>query len=125
MTEEFRLTPPDEIQPAILEADLVSVWDKYPRRVKRTKALLEIQKAIERLVAGETGPRMKKSEAVGELVKAVTLFASSPAGNRGEFTPHPTSWFHQSRYLDDPNDWFLETAEERLKSLNQVGVYNP
>jgi hypothetical protein len=125
MTNEFALTPPDARAPDIEEVDLLTVWNCYPKKVKRRKALTEIQHAIERLVAGEIGSKMSKAQAVQELVKAAKLFANSPAGNRGQFTPYPTTWFHQSQYLDNPDEWFHQTEDERIRALNQVGVYHP
>src|SRR6476620_8160014 len=32
-------------------------------------------------------------------------FARSPAGNRGNLTPHPATWFNQGRYDDNPTEW--------------------
>ncbi len=120
---EFELSPSDGNSSH--ESNLIVVWECYPRKVGKRKALLEIERAISRLVSGEIGRKLSETEAVEELVKATSLYARSNAGQRGTFTPHPTTWFHQSRYLDDPDDWFHETPDEHLKALNQVGVYRP
>jgi hypothetical protein len=124
--EDFILTPLDEdLSPHIYESDLLLIWKLYPRKVGRRKALTAIRHAIERLVAGESGTKMKKSKAIAELSKAVSLYSTSNDARRGPFTPHGTTWFNQSRYLDDPNEWFHQTEDERMRALNQVGVYHP
>ena len=123
MNELILFPSPENSAPPKLDSEVLIIYNLYPRRVKRRKALAEIDKALHRLISGEIGRRLSSPEAVEELKKAVTLFAQSPAGNRGIFTPHPTSWFHQSRYLDNPDEWFHQTEDERLRSLNHVGVY--
>lgn len=109
--------------------DLLEIYENYPRRVARRKALLEIERAIQRLEHGESGPKMTYETAVSELLKATCAFSQSPAGNRGHMTPHPTTWFHQSRYLDDPREWQElnkeETAEMKRRGEANVGVWRP
>lgn len=106
--------------------DIAEIYASYPRHVCKRAALLEIERAIRRLEAGESGPKMDYETAVFELLKATCAFAQSPAGNRGTFTPHPTSWYHQSRYLDDPKQWMiLNRDEEQAMRMNReanVGV---
>lgn len=124
MSEEFKLTYFSGSQMPI-ESELLTIYDAYPRKVAKRKALLEIDRALRRITAGEIGDRVSHDKAVEELLKTTVLYARSPAGNRGNFTPHPSTWFHQSRYLDDPNEWYHQTEEERLRALNNVGVYIP
>src|SRR5215831_20928808 len=85
---------------AILEA----IYLEYPRKVGRRRALLEIDRAIRRLQTEEEGGYSFKAAVTG-LLAATKKYAKSPAGNRGGFTPHPSTWFHQSRYLDDVKEW--------------------
>lgn len=106
--------------------DCLEIYNTYPRKVCRRAALLEIERALRRLVDGESGEKMEYEKAVFELLKATSVFARSQAGNKGPFTPHPTSWFHQSRYLDDPKEWGVVperkdeemTEEERAYALS-------
>lgn len=109
--------------------DIAEIYAAYPRKVCRRAALLEIERAIRRLEAGESGPKMKYEVAVFELLKATCAYAASPAGNRGHMTPHPTTWYHQSRYLDDPKEWFQLSREEeqemRMRNGANIGVYRP
>ena len=109
--------------------DVVEIYQAYPRKIARRFALREIERAIRRLEAGENGSKMDYETAAFELLKATCLYARSPAGNRGTLTPHPTTWFRQSRYLDDPNEWQHVTPEESKEIKRQmeanVGVYRP
>jgi hypothetical protein len=88
-----------------LEEELYAM---YPRKVGKRKALAAISRSIIRLkgeVAGLGIPPMTRFDWIKERVRK---FASSPKGNAGEFTPHPATWFNQSRYLDDEREWFRE-----------------
>ena len=49
-------------------------------------------------------PEQLAKGAVAEIMSGRTP-AASPAGQRGEYTPHPSTWFHQDRYFDDPAEW--------------------
>jgi hypothetical protein len=104
--------------------DVCEIYGAYPRKVCRRAALLEIERAIRRLEAGEAGRKMAYSDAVFELLRATVVYAQSPAGNRKQFTPHPSSWYHQSRYLDDPAEWqHLNPTEERdIKNRMEANV---
>src|SRR5882762_10643283 len=85
--------------------DALCIYDAYPRKVGRRKALLEIERAIRRLQNGECGQKLTYEEAAAGLLKATTAFANSPACQHFPYVPHPTTWFHQGRYLDDPGEW--------------------
>jgi hypothetical protein len=39
------------------------------------------------------------------LLRKTETFAHSEAGMRGDFTPHPATWFNRSSYLDDETEW--------------------
>ncbi len=78
------------------------IYEAYPRHVGRAKALPAIDKAIETIA--ERGSWMKK-EAGTWLLHRVQKFADSPAGKRGTFTPHPTTWMNGGRYDDDDAEW--------------------
>src|SRR6266446_6029018 len=71
--------------------DLMSIYDAYPRKIGRRKALLEIERAIRRLQNGECGQKLTYEEAT--------------AGQHFPYVPYPATFFHQSRYLDDETEW--------------------
>lgn len=87
------------------------VFAVYPRKVAKRAAIYEIVKAIGRVQEGEYGnERRSETEAVEFIRERVELFARSPAGNRGRYTPHPATFFNGSRYLDDPKSWSQESG---------------
>ena len=103
------------------ESALIAVYSLYPNKQARRKALLEIERAIKRLQGIEEGP-MSFDEAVKGLMQAVGVFAQSPAGKcnglfDGYYPPHPSTWFHQSRYLDDPGVWFNAAKKESAATV--------
>lgn len=76
------------------------IFDLYPRKVARDKALVEIRKAL-RKVSFE------------ELKEAVSEYARSRAGKDEQFTPHPATWFGEGRWADDRRDWFRPESNGR------------
>jgi len=87
-----------------------AVYAEYPRKVGKRKALDEIGFALDRIVAGKAGPpdgscKGNRAAAFTFLVTVTRAFAKSPAGNRGKFTAHPATWYHQDRFDDDPDEW--------------------
>jgi hypothetical protein len=93
-------------------ADLESIYVEYPRKIGKAAALKAISSALKRLRDGEfKGEQIQIPEALERLKKRVILFAASPAGQRGNFTPHPATWFNRSSYLDDPDEWMQDDAK--------------
>jgi hypothetical protein len=76
------------------------IYAAYPRKVGRRKALAAIGRALKALAK-----RADVADPAAWLLQRVRTFAASPAGQAGEFTPHPTSWFNGGRYDDDPAEW--------------------
>jgi len=105
---------------------LEGIYKSYSRHVGKRVALKAIHKAIARLIRGESGQPMMPNAAVEFLLEKSAQFARSAAGNRGHLTPHPSTWFNQSRYLDDPREWQELTPEEyertKLNSMANIGV---
>ena len=78
------------------------LYELYPKKVGKADALKAITNAIERVRGARA---CGEAEAVAYLAERVRLYAASPAGNEGKFTPHPASWFNGERYLDDDREW--------------------
>lgn len=78
-----------------------SIYAAYPRKVGKTKALKAIGKALDDIARRKPAP----ADPAAWLLERVRAFAASPAGKRGEFTPHPANWFLAARYDDDPREW--------------------
>lgn len=68
-----------------------SIYDAYPLKVGKPSAIRAIKKA------------MLKTDAT-KLLETTKAFASRRNGDVA-FTPHPSTWFNQERYNDDPSTW--------------------
>lgn len=104
------------------------IYEKYPRKVGKRDAIKAITMALKRLPQEMTWEG-KEEDLAYWLLGRVEQFAKTPAGNRGYLTPHPSTWFNQSRYLDDPREW-EELAPREFERLQQkvnanVGVWKP
>ena len=84
------------------------IYAEYPRKEGYGAAIKAIGKAVDRIRKGEGMiPPMEPRDARDYLYRRVQYFARSPSGTRDDKTliPHPATWFNQSRYLDDENNW--------------------
>lgn len=77
------------------------IYRAYPRHLAKIAAKKAIARAVREL-AKEVG----ENQARQQIMEATQAFANSPAGQRGAYTPHPSTWFNQGRYLDDQIEWF-------------------
>jgi len=77
------------------------IYQVYPRKVGKPVALRAIQKQI-----GKFG--------FERLLDLTKRFASAWAGAVDlKFCPHPSTWFNQERFNDDPGSWCPETSKGR------------
>lgn len=98
--------------------DIAEVYAAYPRHKDRGAAFKAIDKALRRLEGGENGRKLMYCDAVLFLLAAVQEFANSPAGQKGEFTPYPATFFNRSAYLDDRAEWGkVPTHDDSLPTL--------
>jgi hypothetical protein len=107
--------------------DLEELLHLYPRRVGKAAGLKAVEKAIARLRAGEEGAALSRIAAIDFLTGKVQSFARSPAGNDGEFTPHPGTWFNGKRYLDDETEWWkkgVSHANSNRATTKGIGNIN-
>jgi hypothetical protein len=77
-------------------SDIEIIYQSYPRHIGKRKALTAIEAALKRI---------DDANSVERLLAIVQEYAASPAGQRGQFTPYPATWFNASSYLDDPAEW--------------------
>jgi hypothetical protein len=84
-----------EVQkPEVLAA---SVYEAYPRKVSRPKAIAAINAASERC----------KIDLASLLEKTKQMAGVWSGASKADlaFCPHPTTWFNQERFNDDPSTW--------------------
>ncbi|MDG5767379.1 hypothetical protein QA596_07880 [Balneolales bacterium ANBcel1] len=73
------------------------IYEAYPRKVGKKAALKKIEAALKELDADT-------------LYEKTRQFASAVDGKNKKFIPHPSTWFGQGRYLDDPSEWQVENS---------------
>lgn len=93
---------------AIADQSIQSIYDAYPRKAgSRQKAWSAIREAIHRVASvqrkpdGHTG-RWPPPDAIQWLLDRTKKYAEERKGEDQKFTPHPTTWFNQERYLNAP-----------------------
>lgn len=90
-------------KPAVIE----TIYQAYPLKVKKQDAIKRIGEAVVAIhKRGESDPSQW-------LYGRVCLFAESLVG-KGDYCPHPTSWFYQGRYDDDEAEWNRADADAPL-----------
>ena len=88
---------------------IAEIYEAYPRHIGKARAIEKIGIALGKIEA--TG--MTVDEAASHLLSKTREFASSLAGQRGVYTPHPSTWFNQERYTDDPAEWDRPDKSDR------------
>lgn len=98
------------------------VYDNYPRHEGRAAAIKTITKKIKSLARqgwvefvdrhGQLTrvPIENEVAAAAFLQESALEFGRSPAGMKGEFVPHPATWFNQERFTDDRQQWYRENS---------------
>lgn len=98
-----------------MTADL-HIYEAYPRKAGKAYALRCIQRASARLQKGEAGEApCSERQALVRLYRATKAYAESRQGRQTDKAriPHPSTFFNQGRYLDDPADWDVVIGEDR------------
>lgn len=84
------------------ESQAAEIYDSYPLKVGKPKAIISIIKAI-------------KKWSFHYVLQRTQLFAST-IGDRREFVPHPATWFNQHRFNDEPSTWERKSGIGDLKA---------
>lgn len=116
--------------------DSIEIWDneiydQYPRKVGKRAALKAIRFARTRLHDGEfrSGNVYEWVDCQQFLLTKTKQYAASPAGNRETLTPHPATFYNQSRYLDAEIEWHRlspsESKDFTRRSEANIGVWTP
>jgi hypothetical protein len=101
------------------ESVLLSIYNAYPRRTGRPAALKRIAEALDRICQGEIdGSPRTQAEAI-EFLRVKTEEARRQMGARIQKNiPHPTTFYHQSRYLRPVNP--DELLPSRLEAAVEI-----
>ena len=98
------------------DSEIEAIYESYPRHVKKPEALKEIKHALNLLKKNK--PELPIEEHAAWMLEQVNRFAKSKAGNNGQYTPYPSNWFSQGRYLDDPDEW--DVKKDRSGNIKRV-----
>ncbi len=90
-----QITPKDNF-----ENQALLIWAEYPRRVGKPDAIKKIVSAL-------------KKESFEKLLSRTKLYADMTSSKDRHFIPHPSTWFNQERYNDDPDEWMDSEAKEK------------
>lgn len=96
-----------------VEADILAIYDAYPRKEGRKVAIESIRKAI------------KGGSLADHLLERTRLYAAATATwneHDRKFIPHPSTWFNQGRYDDDPEVWKRDYSRPDQR---QSGIWTP
>lgn len=69
-----------------------AIYEAYPKKVGKPKAITSILSALEQFD-------------FDLILSRTALYAKSRAGEDPQYTAHPSTWFNQHRFNDDPSTW--------------------
>ncbi len=91
-----------------LKAQAEFIYQQYPRRVAKPRAIPAIKKAI-------------KAIGYASLAVIVSQYRKATEGADLQYIPHPATWFNQERYNDDPKTWTRgENGKDLFSGIRQV-----
>lgn len=82
------------------------IYEEYPRKAARPKAIESIQRAAQG--ACQKAKDAGFSDCMAYLLDRTLAFSRATATwqeSERTFIPHPTTWFNQERFNDDPSTW--------------------
>lgn len=92
------------------------LYKLYPKHEAKRAAITAIEKAMSRLKCELFEEGIEAPDRMEWIKNRVILYAQARQGQDRDFTPHPATWFNQSRYLDDEEGWFKSGKDRRTKS---------
>lgn len=91
-----------------LKAQAEFIYQQYPRRVAKPRAIPAIKQAI-------------KAIGYANLAVIVSQYRKATEGADLQYIPHPATWFNQERYNDDPQTWTRgENGKDLFSGIRQV-----
>ena len=91
-----------------LKAQAEAIYQQYPRRVAKPRAIPAIKKAI-------------RAIGYANLGVIVNQYRRATEGADLQYIPHPATWFTQERYNDDPQTWTRgENGKDLFSGIRQV-----
>lgn len=103
-----------------LEDQAKSLYEAYPRKVARQRALVAIRKALS---LKPYDYLLEKVEAYAKAVERWSLGYRYSGSGGSDIVPHPASWFNGGYYDDDQAEWLGDakgSAPRKEKPKEQV-----
>lgn len=91
-----------------------AIYGIYPKKVGKTAAL----KAIEKVLKSGSITELELQARVRAYAQAVATWEEQDK----TFIPHPSTWFNQGRYEDDPSTWTRKPADDAKKKRGGAPV---
>jgi hypothetical protein len=88
----------------LLKSQEQQIWDAYPKKAGKPKALSSIRKAL--------GKRSFE-----DLLDLTKKYARAVQSMEPAFIPHPQKWFNHERYNDDPSTWIRSTEKKHAPHM--------
>jgi hypothetical protein len=95
---EVRASVSERRRAAIPHDAIERVWQRFPRKVGKLKALALIPGAIRRIM--EEWDHETPDDAIIYLIERIDALAKAHKSGDPKFIPHPATWLNQGRYLD-------------------------
>lgn len=95
------------IEPS-MNREVIEIYEAYPLKVGKPDALKAIGKAI-------------KKHGSEYVLGRTKLYAASRVGQDPKFTPHPSTFYNQERYNDDPETWKARIQLQAPKEISVLG----
>lgn len=101
VTDAFLKTLQKERRASAIAEGAEEIYEIYPKKVGKDEALKAITKAL------KSHPKEYLLAKTSQFAAAVALWPSSYRlfQDGGDRCPHPTTWFNQGRFQDDPKEW--------------------
>ena len=81
---------------------LEELWDRFPRKVGKKKAMALMEKVVREIM--REIEHDEPTDALIVLGERIDLLAQQHRTTEPQFIPHPTTWLNQGRYLDPVDD---------------------
>ena len=111
-TERTRNVNGTTINDTVLLKEAEEVYEIYPRKVGKPKALASIAKIL----------KLRKFEYIKERT---TAFATAWKGGDLTYCPMPATWFNQERFNDSPEEWTRTKREPSRETIRKEGGPTP
>lgn len=85
------------------------IYEEYPLKVGKPQAISAIIKALEK-------------ESFEHLLQRTKDYAAARMSEDPNYTPHPSTWFNQQRYNDDPKTWRKSNLKAPVTNSRNAGV---